>query len=163
MITLQGASIAIEVWDDDSDQLIGKLDDFVDKYTLIVNRKPSKNKKTSLAEAKKLCGKHSCTNIKTEVYCDDKYLVPECNEYCISHDNDLGHYNCDYDNGFKVCLEGWYDSLSNCTKKKKECTPRNDTAGHYNCDHISGEKICLSGWMGVNCTQGIINNKQNLQ
>jgi len=147
--------VAVEVWDDDGGQLIGKLDDLVDKYTLVVTDTPAKNKASSSSKDKKLCGQRSCTNIKTQVYCDDNYLIPQCKEYCVSRDNDAeGHYTCDFDLGLKVCLDGWYDASSNCTKKKKQCTPRNDTAGHYDCNPESGEQVCHTGWMGINCTQG---------
>lgn len=150
-------SVVVEIWDDDGGFIVGKLADFVDKYTLIETTAPESNKSSSRPRDKKLCGKRSCTNVKIRVYCDDHYLIPECTEYCVPRDSDEeGHYWCDYDLGRKVCHEGWYDTLTNCTKKKKECTPRNDTiGGHYDCDQESGEKICLSGWMGSNCTQGM--------
>ncbi|XP_015751752.1 PREDICTED: uncharacterized protein DDB_G0271670-like [Acropora digitifera] len=87
------------------------------------------------------------------LYCGPNYLVPDCRSYCVSRNDSLGHYRCNYVSGRKLCLEGWYDPLTNCVKKRKYCTPRNDSIGHYSCDANSGEKMCLNGWTGKNCTQ----------
>ena len=146
----------VEVWDDDGSQIVGKLHDFVDKYTLTLNKLQSAypDPQSSIEQMKKLCGKTSCMTVTVTLYCGPNYLVPDCLTYCVSRNDSLGHYHCNYTVGRKVCHEGWYDPLTDCVKKKKFCTARNDSMGHYNCDPISGEKLCLDGWTGENCTQG---------
>ncbi|XP_032220268.2 mucin-5AC [Nematostella vectensis] len=153
----KGATLVVEVWDEDGSNIAGKLPDFVDKYTLAINSHPDRDQTASTFATHRLCGKRSCMNVHVLLYCDQNYLIPQCTEYCVSRDSDLeGHYVCDYVQGRKVCREGWYDAVSNCTKKKKECTPRNDTGGHFGCDPESGEKLCLEGWTGSNCTQVLL-------
>ena len=151
----QGSTVVIEVWDDDSGQIAGSLHDFVDKYTLTLSqlRSADPDLQSATQQTKKLCGKRSCMTVTVTLYCGPNYLVPECRTYCMSHNDSLGHYNCNYTAGRKICHDGWYDPLSDCVKKRKICTPRNDSLGHYNCDPVSGEKLCLSGWTGENCTQ----------
>ena len=147
--------MVVEVWDDDSGHIVGASHDFVDKYTLTLDKgrvmypdvKPSKEK------TEKLCGKRSCMIVTVTLYCGPNFLVPDCRSYCASRNDSLGHYRCNYVSGRKLCLEGWYDPLTNCVKKRKYCVPRNDSTGHYSCDPTSGEKMCLNGWTGENCTQ----------
>ena len=146
----------VEVWDDDGGQIVGKLDDFVDKYTLTITRDADPNPKSVRQETKKLSGKRSSMTVTVTLYCGPNYLIPDCRTYCASRNDSLGHYQCNFTAGRKECYEGWYDPLTDCVKKKKVCTPRNDTLGHYNCDAISGEIVCLDGWTGDNCTQGNI-------
>ena len=98
-----------------------------------------------------LRGTYAALGIILNVYCDRKYIGPSCSEYCEDRDDILGHYRCDYCKGEKACLDGWYDSNSNCTKKKEICFPRNDHQGHFLCDPVSGKKICLIGWKGRKC------------
>lgn len=74
---------------------------------------------------------------------------------CVARDDEFGHYKCNYTVGQKVCREGWWDPIVNCTKKKMFCERQNDTMlGHYECDPVSGAKICHNGWTGDNCTAG---------
>ena len=152
----QGSTVVVEVWDDDGGHIVGALHDFVDKYTLTLSpgRSAYPDSKSSNEQTKKLCGKGSCMTVTVTLYCGFGYLVPDCRSYCVSRNDSLGHYQCNYTAGRKVCHEGWYDPLTNCVKKRKFCIPRNDSTGHYSCDPASGEKLCLHGWTGNNCTQG---------
>ena len=150
----QGSTVVVEVWDDDGSQIVGKLHDFVDKYTLTITRDADPDPKFDTQEIKTLCGKRSCMTVIVTLHCATSYLVPDCGMYCVSRNDSLGHYHCNYTAGRKECDEGWYDPSTDCVKKKKVCAPRNDSSGHYSCDPVSGEKFCLDGWTGDNCTQG---------
>ena len=92
--------------------------------------------------------------VTVTLHCGPNYLVPDCGTYCVSRNDSLGHYQCNFTVGRKVCNDGWYDPFTDCVKKKKVCIPRNDSLGHYNCDPASGEILCLDGWTGDNCTEG---------
>ncbi len=97
---------------------------------------------------------HNAASFVFRVFCNERYLLPTCEEYCVHTNNDQGHYDCDYANGKKVCIDGWYGPK--CLQKRKDCTPRNNVIGHYRCDPITGDIICLSGWRDEksNCTKG---------
>ena len=76
--------------------------------------------------------------------CMDGWLEPELNctvMYCISRDDDRGHFNCT-SYGRKVCLDGWSKPSLNCLIPN--CKPRDDFLGHYWCNE-QGEKVC--GWI----------------
>lgn len=133
---------------------MGALHDYVDKYTLIIARDADPDAKSAMQEPKKLCGARSCMTVTVTLHCGANYLVPDCHTYCVSRNDSLGHYQCNFTAGRKVCHDGWYDPLTDCVKKKKVCIPRNDSFAHYNCDPVSGEILCLDGWTGDNCTQG---------
>ncbi len=92
------------------------------------------------------------------VTCNDKFLVPSCSDYCVDTNNATGHYKCNYINGTRECLAGWYGP--NCLKPKLSCTPRDDNLGHYSCDPSTGEKRCLPGWMdpSTDCIKGMTTN-----
>ena len=48
--------------------------------------------------------------------CGDNFYGSDCTDYCVSQDStQLGHYTCSAD-GEKVCLSGYADPASNCTK-----------------------------------------------
>ena len=96
--------------------------------------------------------------VTVTLYCGPNYLVPDCDTYCMSRNDSLGHYQCNFTAGRKECIDGWYDPLTGCVRKKKVCIPRNDSLGHYNCDPVSGEMLCLDGWTGDNCTEGTYYN-----
>lgn len=147
--------MVVEVWDDDSGHIVGASHDFVDKYTSTLDngRIIYPDVKSSKEKSEKLCGKRSCMIVTITLYCGPNFLVPDCRSYCVSRNDSLGHYRCNYVSGRKLCLEGWYDPQTNCVKKRKYCTPRNDSIGHYSCDANSGEKMCLNGWTGKNCAQ----------
>ena len=89
------------------------------------------------------------------VSCDANYLIPTCSDLCIDTNDATGHYKCNYAEGTRECLQGWYGER--CNKKVTLCTPRNDTLGHYKCNSATGEKICLPGWKNAttNCTEGV--------
>ena len=143
--------MVVEVWDDDDGHIVGALHDFVDKYTLPLNKARNVIRiQSSIETTQKLCGKRSCLTVNVTLYCRPKYLVPDCRAYCVSRNDSLGHYDCNYTSGNKQCHEGWYDPFTNCVKF---CTPTNDSTGHYNCDRNSGEKLCMDGWTGDNCTK----------
>lgn len=133
---------------------MGALHDYVDKYTLTIARDADPDAKSAMQEPKKLCGARSCMTVTVTLHCGANYLEPDCHTYCVSRNDSLGHYQCNFTAGRKVCYDGWYDPLTDCVKKKKVCIPRNDSFAHYNCDPVSGEILCLDGWTGDNCTQG---------
>lgn len=85
-------------------------------------------------------------DVEIKVYCDDKYLLPDCARYCVPRDNAFGHYTCDYVRGLVVCHPHWYGDL--CTQY---CRSRNDAFGNYTCDK-NGVKICARNWYGGNCS-----------
>lgn len=148
----QGGTVTVEVWDDDGGQIVGALHDYVDKYTFTITRDADPDVKSVMQETKKLCGTRSCMTVIVTLHCGSNYLVPDCHTYCVSRNDGLGHYQCNFTAGRKVCHDGWYDPFTDCVKKKKVCIPRNDSFAHYNCDPVSGDKLCLDGWTGDNCT-----------
>ena len=153
-LLLQGGTVVVEVWDDDGGQIVGALHDYVDKYTLTIARDAYPDAKSAMQETKKLCGARSCMTVTVTLHCGDNYLVPDCHTYCASRNDSLGHYQCNFTAGRKVCHDGWYDPFTDCVKERKVCIPRNDSFGHYNCNPVSGEMLCLDGWTGDNCTHG---------
>ena len=78
-------------------------------------------------------------NVTVKIFCDDGYLVPDCVVKCLPLNTTAGHCDCDYENGKKVCLPGWYRESENCTKY---CLPEDDQYGHYDCSQ-TGDKVCL--------------------
>lgn len=147
-------ALSVEVRDKD-DGIFGSDDhvDRVDKNWVL----PAQQKE-SVATAKQtlLSGRVSLIKVEASVYCDDTFLLPSCREPCVYTDNEHGHFSCDYENGKKVCLDGWYGG-GNCLKKRKYCVPRDDDGAHFKCDRVTGDIVCLPGWKNekVNCTEEI--------
>eukprot|EP00794_Sanderia_malayensis_P018732 gene18732-20621_t len=111
-----------------------------------------------------LTSRYTALAIEVRVFCDERYLVPSCEEYCVrTESEERGHYECDYVNGKKICLDGWYGPR--CLKKRKDCWARNNATGHYNCDPVTGEIICLSGWRNEssNCTEDLLKASSSLK
>ena len=143
----------MEVWDNDAEHIIGKLHDFVDKYSLSFKNGADVGKDRATSHSHTFRGRRSHMEVTLKVFCDVNYLIPDCQSYCAPRNNTDGHFTCDYAAGVKLCLDGWYDPGTDCVKKKKFCVPLNSTLGHYECNPVSGEKICLPGWDGANCTE----------
>ena len=102
---------------------MGALHDYVDKYTLTIARDADPDAKSAMQEPKKLCGARSCMTVTVTLHCGANYLVPDCHTYCVSRNDSLGHYQCNFTAGRKVCHDGWYEPLTDCVKKKKGTSP----------------------------------------
>ena len=134
------------MWDNDDGNIVGQNKDFVDRYSLTIQTNPSPNLASATAKRHKLTGPgYSYLNVEVKVFCDANYFVPDCTTYCVSRDDNTGHYTCDYIRGQKVCLSGWYGN--DCLTY---CMARNDTLGHYSCDG-NGQRHCLDNWYGQDC------------
>ncbi|XP_028392195.1 uncharacterized protein LOC114516810 isoform X1 [Dendronephthya gigantea] len=145
----QGFSLAIEIWDFDSGFLKGSSD-FVDNVHLDIKEMPQRDSGSARSVAHKMNSSTSPNeryiDLEISIYCDDNFLVPDCEKECIARDDARGHYTCDYVRGLVVCNQYWYGDR--CTHY---CKPGNDTFGHYSCDKF-GAKICAADWFGVNCS-----------
>ena len=51
------------------------------------------------------------------VQCTNDTYGPNCTKYCISTDNENGHYLCSA-SGDKICLSNWTNSTGNCLTRK---------------------------------------------
>ena len=67
-------------------------------------------------------GNNVTLHLRFRVQCLQNYYASNCSVFCLARDDKTGHFTCDVD-GALVCLGGYADTASNCTK----CKPR-----HYN-------------------------------
>ncbi|XP_019850104.1 PREDICTED: delta-like protein A isoform X2 [Amphimedon queenslandica] len=83
-----------------------------------------------------------------DLRCDTNYYGSQCDVFCRTHDEELGHYTCD-SQGNKIC-SGRYDIETNCTmflpcdpvcNSNQQCIPSNNTCA------------CIDGWRGPACNQ----------
>ena len=97
----------VEVTDNDfiSDDLVDKI--YVDIDSLSLS--------SSFTSYQYYIGDYGRSHIELRfrVQCEAHYYDPDCSRYCVYTDNQNGHYSCDSD-GYKVCLDGWFNSSQNC-------------------------------------------------
>ena len=72
---------------------------------------------SSFTTANNFYGDHGNSRItlKFRVYCNSNYYGSDCATFCVSTDNNSGHYTCG-PNGEKNCLSGWRGT--NCLTRK---------------------------------------------
>jgi hypothetical protein len=122
--------------------------DLIYDGTQMLPGKASKSKYSSQPYSIRFKGNYVTLDIIVKIYCNPGYLVPDCETFCLPRNDSKGHLSCDYENGTKTCLPGWFAVETNCTRY---CVPQNSEQGHYNCSE-TGEKLCLNHWYGDDCT-----------
>lgn len=48
--------------------------------------------------------------------CSEGYYGTDCSLYCVDTNDETGHYSCNSTTGSKVCLDGYQNTLANCTE-----------------------------------------------
>ena len=86
-------------------------DDIVDK----IIAEPAFVIQDKFSITEKYSGAFSSVELRFRVLCDSSYYGSTCGRFCLETNNDTGHYVCD-NNGNKVCMDGYLDPDSNCTK-----------------------------------------------
>ncbi len=68
-----------------------------------------------------LTGEHSIAQIIVQMFyrCAINFYGSSCATYCQERDDDRGHYSCASD-GSRLCLDGYTDPTTNCTKPKEQ-------------------------------------------
>ena len=56
--------------------------------------------------------------MEVTVQCDPNFFGDDCTRHCEPRDDSSGHFVCD-SNGNIVCLPGWMDTATNCTRRKQ--------------------------------------------
>ena len=103
----------------DSDQYSGDgpeknfdmRDDIVDK----IIAEPAFAIQDEFSIGKKYSGVFSSIELRFRLSCDRNYYGSTCGNFCLRTNDDSGHYVCDND-GNKICMDGYSDPQSNCTK-----------------------------------------------
>ncbi|XP_065065131.1 uncharacterized protein LOC135691248 [Rhopilema esculentum] len=139
-------TLLIEVWDKDGG-FITREDDLTASLDRNIVAVAGQNEAFSASKSITLKNRYSKLDVKVRVFCNSGFLIPSCQEHCTFTNNSKGHYKCDFVNGTKICLDGWYGDK--CLQKKKSCNPRDDVFGHYSCHPITGDIVCLAGWKNV--------------
>ena len=57
---------------------------------------------------------HSHITFSSSIYCNSNFYGSECTTYCVSTNNNQGHYTCDSTTGQKICLQGWDNPGNDC-------------------------------------------------
>ena len=101
-----------------------------------------------------------------DMKCDTDYYGSQCDIFCQTHDEELGHYTCD-SQGNRICT-GRYDIETNCTMCKsipptKACYYKFFFIIVLPCDAVCNSNqqcipsnntcICKDGWRGPACDQ----------
>lgn len=86
-------------------------DDLVDTFT--INASLQVGDQYTSPRTNISTNRYARITLSFRVMCADNYYRQDCSTFCLSQDNETGHYTCDKE-GNKVCLEGF--SGSNCDR-----------------------------------------------
>ena len=55
-------------------------------------------------------------------FCSANYFSNDCSVYCLEGDSDItGYYTCDYNNGDKICKDGYTNPANDCRDQQSQC------------------------------------------
>ncbi|CAH1782993.1 unnamed protein product [Owenia fusiformis] len=144
-----GILIKADIWDDDSGQVFGGDDDFVDYLTKKVYV-PAARSRAEATPKRFRMQRRVKLDIEVSVYCDYNYYGSDCSVYCQAQDDYYGHYTCDPDSGSKICNSGFYGE--NCDKAVDECASYPCLNGGTCIDnHNEFTCECAIGFRGITC------------